>query len=123
MALYQPTQIVPSSLSGYGDGVIDITEPLVVSWQVNGFSALVAYQIVIYQNDTDSTQMLDTGKITLSEPFYGTNENGDQELFHADEITAADISCDTSAVENLAVRDVRLSKKEGIEYPDSVTTI
>lgn len=92
MALYQPTQIVPSSLSGYGDGVIDITEPLIVSWQVNGFSALVAYQIVIYQNDTDSTQMLDTGKITLSEPFYGTNENGDQELFHADEITAADMS-------------------------------
>lgn len=92
MALYQPTQIVPSSLSGYGDGVIDITEPLVVSWQVNGFSALVAYQIVIYQNDTDSTQMLDTGKITLSEPFYGTNANGDQELFHADEITASAMS-------------------------------
>ena len=39
------------------------------------------------------------------------------------EIKAADISCDGSAVENLTVRDVRLSKKDGIEYPDSVTTI
>ena len=39
------------------------------------------------------------------------------------EITASDISCDASAVENLVVRDVQLTKKEGIEYPDSVTTI
>lgn len=92
MALYQPTQIVPSSLSGFGDGVVDVTNPLTVSWQVNGFSPLVAYQIVIYQNDTDSTQMLDTGKVTLSEPFYGTNAEGEQVLFEADEITAAEMS-------------------------------
>lgn len=39
------------------------------------------------------------------------------------EITAADILCDSSAVENLTVRNVRLKKKEGIEFPDSVTTI
>lgn len=39
------------------------------------------------------------------------------------EITAADILCDSSAVENLTVRNVRLTKKEGIEFPDSVTTI
>ena len=39
------------------------------------------------------------------------------------EITAADISCDRSAVENLTVQDVKLTKKDGIEFPDSVTTI
>ncbi len=39
------------------------------------------------------------------------------------EITAADISCNRSAVENLTVQDVKLTKKDGIEYPDSVTTI
>lgn len=92
MALYQPTQIVPSSLSGFGDGVIDVANPLTVSWQVNGFSPLVAYQIIIYQNDADSTQMLDTGKVTLSDPFYGTNAEGEQNLFEADEITAAEMS-------------------------------
>lgn len=92
MALYQPTQIVPSSLSGFGDGVVDVTNPLTVSWQVNGFSPLVAYQIIIYQNDTDSTQMLDTGKVTLGTPFYGTNADGEQNLFEADEITAAEMS-------------------------------
>ena len=39
------------------------------------------------------------------------------------EITATDVSCDRSAVENLTVQDVRLTKKDGIEFPDSVTTI
>ena len=39
------------------------------------------------------------------------------------EITAADISCDRSAVENLTVQDVKLTKKDGIEFPDSVTMI
>lgn len=92
MALYQPTQIVPSSLSGLGDGVIDATEDLVVSWQINGFSAMTAYEIVIYQNDADSTQMLDTGKITLVDPVYGTDQNGNQILFEANAITAADLS-------------------------------
>ena len=38
-------------------------------------------------------------------------------------ITAADIGFEASCVENLIVRDVRLIKKDGIEYPDSVTTI
>lgn len=38
-------------------------------------------------------------------------------------VTAADISCDGSAVENLIAENVRLVKKDGIEFPDSVTTI
>lgn len=38
-------------------------------------------------------------------------------------VTAADISCDESAVENLVAENVRLVKKDGIEFPDSVTTI
>jgi len=92
MALYQPTQIVPSTLSGLGDGVIDATEDLVVSWQINGMSAMTAYQIVIYQNDAVSTQMYDTGKVTLVDPVYGTDQNGNQILFEATAITAADLS-------------------------------
>lgn len=91
MALYQPTQIVPSTLSGLGDGVVDATEDLVVSWQINGLSAMTAYEIVIYQNDPESTQMYDTGMVTLGTPVYGTDQNGDQILFSADAITAADL--------------------------------
>lgn len=98
MALYQPTQIVPSSLSGFGDGVVDVTKPLTVSWQVNGYSPMLAYQIVIYKNDTDSTEMLDTGKVTLGTPFYGTNADGEQVLFEATAITASAMS--TAGIEN-----------------------
>lgn len=39
------------------------------------------------------------------------------------DITAADLSFDASAAENLVAKNVRLTKKEGIDYPDSVTTI
>ena len=39
------------------------------------------------------------------------------------EITAADISWDENAVEKFKVRNVKLKKKEKIDYPDSVTTI
>ena len=38
-------------------------------------------------------------------------------------VPAADPSFDASAAENLVAKNVRLTKKEGIDYPDSVTTI
>ena len=53
--LFQPTNIVPSSLSGIGSGTIDATEPFIATWQVNGRSKMVAYQIDIYANDSSST--------------------------------------------------------------------
>ena len=39
------------------------------------------------------------------------------------DITAYDTRCDEQAVQNLAVREVRLTKKDTIDYPDSVTTM
>ena len=58
------------------------------------------------------------------------NVKADEEHYHLSNITledlgitAADIGFEASCVENLIVRDVRLIKKDGIEYPDSVTTI
>ena len=39
------------------------------------------------------------------------------------EITAADIAYDENVIENFAVRNVKLTKKDGVEYPDSVTTL
>ena len=89
MALFQPTNITPSTLSGIGNGTIDVNKTLTVSWQVNGNSPLVAYQIKIMQNDTASTLKLDTGKVTLSEPFYGTDYRGNVVFFEVDISTSA----------------------------------
>lgn len=90
--LNQPTNVIPSMLSGVGEGVIDATSPLTVSWNVSGDTPMVAYQIVIQQNDTSSTQKFSTGKVVLPSPFYGTNQLGVQQTFSAAPITAAQLS-------------------------------
>ena len=87
--LNQPTNVM---LSGVGDGVIDATDDLVVSWNVSGDTPMLAYQIVIQQNDTASTQMYTTGKVTLANPFYGHDKNGVQQTFSATAITSATLS-------------------------------
>lgn len=84
MALLQPTNITPSSFSGLGAGTVDAAAPLTVSWQVNGNSAMVAYQIIIMQNDSASTQVHDSGKIALETPFYGVDYKGDAQFFSAE---------------------------------------
>lgn len=81
MALFQPTNIFPSALGELGNGTVDIAEPLAVSWQVNGNSAMTAFSITIYQNDTDSTEVYTTGKLTDGCPFYGTNYAGETVFF------------------------------------------
>lgn len=53
MGLYQPTIIAPSSLNG--TGVIDATQDMQVTWQINGTVPIMYWQFVIMQNDTDST--------------------------------------------------------------------
>lgn len=86
--LYQPTNITPSSFAGVGGDLIDATEDMTISWQVNGTSAMTGYQIVICQNDSASTQLYDTGEVTLSEPFYGVDGDGETQIFSMT-ITAA----------------------------------
>lgn len=79
--LFQPTSITPSSRGELGNGTVDASQPLTVSWQVNGNSAMVAFSIVIYQNNAASTQIYATGKLTSGCPFYGTDSKGEQQLF------------------------------------------
>lgn len=79
--LFQPTNITPSLRGELGNGTVDATKDLTVSWQVNGNSPLTAFQIVIYQNNTSSTQVYTTGKKTDNCPFYGTNYAGAVETF------------------------------------------
>lgn len=81
MALFQPTNIYPSSLGELGNGTVDITKPLNVSWQVNGNSAMSAFSITIYKNDAESTKVYETGKRTDGCPFYGTDYAGNTVFF------------------------------------------
>lgn len=80
MALYQPTNIFPSSFAGQGGGTVDATQPLTVSWQVNGNSAMTAWQIDIYQNTTASALVYTSGKVNIS-PFWGVSPMGDPQYF------------------------------------------
>ena len=79
--LFQPTNITPSSFAGVGGDLVDVDKGITVSWQVNGTSPMTAYRIVIYQNDAASTQVYTTGKVTLDEPFYGTDGMGNLTRF------------------------------------------
>ena len=89
--LFQPTNIIPSSFAGVGGDLIDATEGLTISWQVNGTSPMTGYQIVIYQNNDPSVQMFSTGVVTLSEPFYGVDGMGNVQRYSVS-LTAAQLS-------------------------------
>lgn len=83
MALFQPSNITPSDLSGIG--TIDATEDMAVTWQVNGTgnTPMTAYKVDLMKNDTASTLLYTTGQIALSEPFYGADNLGNPEYFTA----------------------------------------
>lgn len=89
--LFQPTNISPSTFGGLGNGTVDVNDGIEVSWQVNGNSPMVAFSIIIYRNDTASTQLYTTGKKTTNCPFYGTDYAGNINFFRYT-ITAAQLS-------------------------------
>lgn len=81
MALQQPTAIYPDARNGLGQGTVDTTRDLTVSWRVNGASAMTAFSITIYQNDDESTQKYTTGRITDGCPFFGVTSEGEIQFF------------------------------------------
>lgn len=81
MALFQPSFIFPDARSGLGMGVVDATQNLTVSWKINGQSALTKFEIFIYENDSTSTLVLDTGELTTGCPAYGTSSSGEIQFF------------------------------------------
>lgn len=84
MPLYQPTNITPSSFAGGGNGTVDVTRDIPVSWQVNGNVPMVAYQVVVMRNDAASAVVHDTGRVALAEPFYGTDYQGRVRYFRVE---------------------------------------
>ena len=95
MALYMPTNVMPSTLGTFGSGIVDASKPLVVSWQVDGGNPMTAYQIDILQNTASSVLLYSTGRITENCPFYGRDETGKVVLFShtvtPDELSASNI--------------------------------
>lgn len=90
--LFQPTNILPDVINGNGQGTVDITEGLTVSWQINGNSQMTAYAINIFDNDYASTPVYATGKIDGTTdpnlPFSGISYKGDIQRFTALPIAA-----------------------------------
>lgn len=79
--LFQPTNVSPSLWGELGNGTVDATQDLTVSWQVNGNSPMTAFVITIYTNDAASTQKYTTGNRTDNCPFYGTDYQGNTQIF------------------------------------------
>ena len=79
MALFQPTNIIPSSFTV---GVVDTDKDMAqVSWQVNGNSAMTAFEIEFQQNNTDSTVIASTGKQPVAGGFFGIDRFGQPKMF------------------------------------------
>lgn len=81
MALYQPSNITPSVFAGVGESTVAAADPINISWQVNGTSALVSCGITVYQNNNDSTVVHVENSITANCPFYGTDAKGNVTMY------------------------------------------
>ena len=94
--LFQPSNILPDIINGVGNGTIDATDGLTVSWQINGNSQMNAYKIDICQNNTASTQIYTTGKITSNEdsnlPADPVDPQGNIQRFTAQTIASETLS-------------------------------
>lgn len=74
MALYQPSNITPSTFAGIGGGIVDVNDNVSISWQVNGNSAMTRFDIQILTNET-TPQTVHTFSVS-SLSFYGTDKDG-----------------------------------------------
>lgn len=79
--LFQPTNITPDLRGSFGNGVANLYYDLPVSWQVNGNTAMTAFEITFYKNDGSGDQLYTTGQLTDGCPFYGLDSNGNIQLF------------------------------------------
>lgn len=89
--LFEPTFVIPDVRNGLGAGTVDVKKGMTVSWRVKGQPYMAAFEIVIYKNDTASTQVFSTGRKTDNCPFYGTDPEGNAQFFSYS-ITASELS-------------------------------
>lgn len=91
MALYQPSNITPSTFAGIGGSVVDVNDYVVVSWQVNGTSGMIGFDFDIYENTPESA-LVKHKEYTrmgpgLGGPFYGTDARGNVKMYVLDDTT------------------------------------
>ncbi len=80
--LFQPTNIIPDLRTGIGFGTADADSGIQFSWQVNGdHPVMTAFRIIIYENDPESTELYDTGRLTTGCPFSGRDAKGEIQFF------------------------------------------
>ena len=82
MALYQPTNITPSTLSGLNKSTVDVTEDLSISWQVNGNSPMTGFYIEFTDVDGNNTGLTPIAEMSLQTPFYGTDSKGNPKFYN-----------------------------------------
>lgn len=82
--LFQPTNVIPSSFAGEGGDLIDATEGMTISWQVNGTSPMTGYRIYLFKtrvSDGLYNIAYDSEWVTLAEPFYGVDGEGNEQRY------------------------------------------
>ncbi|MCH5315497.1 MAG: hypothetical protein J1E81_06255 [Eubacterium sp.] len=81
MAIFQPTNIIPSSL--IGQGTVDVNDNMEISWQVNGNSAMTAFQIDFYRKSPVSIyeSFISTYSEIPNGGFYGIDRFGNPQFF------------------------------------------
>ena len=83
MAIYQPSNVIPSSFAGINEQTVDANKEIRISWQVNGNSPMTGFRIKIYNNETTTTTPVkDTGILQPSNlPFYGVDNKGNPQQY------------------------------------------
>ena len=80
--LYQPTNITPNLINGLADGTVDATQNLVLTWQINGPSAMTKYDIKIQDMNADDQPYVYEGTgLTSGCPAYGKDNLGNIVMF------------------------------------------
>ena len=101
MALYQPSNIVPSAWAGEGNNAVSISDYISISWQVNGNSPMTSFSISIYPNTGNSTTdatpvatLNGTPDSTLyPNGFYPVDSKGNQQYYtYAPNLKWSDLS-------------------------------
>lgn len=81
MPLFQPTNITPSSFAGIGGGCVAASDPVSISWQVNGNVPMTDFEITIYRNNIASSVVTTRSEHFSDNPFYGTDSKGNPRFY------------------------------------------
>lgn len=74
MGQFRPSSLLPSTLTS--TYTIDATEENIFTCNINGTSPTIKYQLVIMKNDNESTEVYNSGIVTLDSPLYPVNFDG-----------------------------------------------